>query len=77
MARAALEWGQEKLAEEAGVSRPTIVDFERGARSPMLQNLQALRRTFEGAGLIFVEQNGGGHGVRFRDRTDEEGDAEQ
>lgn len=53
------------LAEKAGVSRPTVVDFEREARNPMRQNLEALRRCFEVAGLEFIDRNGHGRGVRF------------
>lgn len=65
-ARAMLGWSQDRLAEEAEVSKPTIADFEREARTPMLQNLQAMRRALESAGLEFIDENGGGVGVRFR-----------
>ena len=61
-----LAWKQEELAEKAGVSRPVVVDFERETRIPMPQNLVALRRAMEDAGLEFIEQDGGGRGVRFR-----------
>ena len=61
-----LAWKQEELAERAGVSRPVVVDFEKETRIPMPQNLAALRRAMEDAGLEFIEQNSGGRGVRFR-----------
>lgn len=65
-ARAMLEWSQEKLAEAAGVSRPTVKDFERGARTPHPNNLQAIRAALETAGVEFIAENGGGAGVRLR-----------
>lgn len=47
-----------------GAQKP-IVNFERDARSPMLQNLTAIRRAIEAAGLTLIGENGGGRGVRF------------
>ncbi|MFL6835084.1 MAG: helix-turn-helix transcriptional regulator, partial [Xanthobacteraceae bacterium] len=38
-ARAMLGWSQSQLAEAAGVSRATVVDFERGLRIPHRNNL--------------------------------------
>jgi DNA-binding XRE family transcriptional regulator len=64
-ARAMLGWTQGHLATVAGVAKATVVDFERNARSPMLQNLTAIRRAIEGAGMALIGENGGGRGVRF------------
>ncbi|NHO34507.1 helix-turn-helix domain-containing protein [Acetobacter fallax] len=61
-----LEWSQEKLADASGVSRPTIKDFERGARTPHPNNLAAIRTALESAGVEFIAENGGGAGVRLR-----------
>jgi len=69
-ARALLGWSQTILAEVAGVGRQTVVDFERGARTPYAQNLAALRSALEGAGIEFIAENGGGVGVRLRNRAD-------
>ena len=66
-ARAMLGISQTELAEAASVSRQTIVDFERGARTPYANNLSAIRKALEAAGVEFIPQNGGGHGVRLKD----------
>lgn len=55
------------LAAEAKVGKPTIVDFERDARSPHASTRLALRLAFEAAGIEFIDANGGGPGVRFRE----------
>jgi transcriptional regulator with XRE-family HTH domain len=59
-------WSQNQLSEAAKVSRQTVVDFERGARTPYPNNLTALRTALEAAGVIFVDENGEGPGVRLR-----------
>ncbi|WP_330999227.1 helix-turn-helix domain-containing protein [Oryzicola mucosus] len=64
-ARAMLGWSQDELAQAANVSRQTIADYERGARSPISNNLIAIRKAFEAAGLVFIAENGGGAGLRF------------
>jgi DNA-binding XRE family transcriptional regulator len=65
-ARAMIGWSQNQLSEAAKVSRQTVVDFERGARTPYPNNLTALRTALEAAGVIFVDENGEGPGVRLR-----------
>ena len=71
-ARAMLRWSAEKLAKEAGVSWPTIQRMEAadGVPSSISKNLQAVQRTLEDAGIVFIDENGGGVGVRLRDRRD-------
>lgn len=64
-ARGMLGISQTELAEAASVSRQTIVDFERGARTPYTNNLTAIRKALEAAGVEFIPQNGGGPGVRL------------
>lgn len=54
------------LAASANVARQTVVDFERGARTPYPNNLDAIRRALESAGVEFIPENGGGAGVRLR-----------
>ncbi|MGI4797886.1 MAG: hypothetical protein ACRYG8_28330 [Janthinobacterium lividum] len=44
----------------------TIVEFESGRRSPHANNLAAIRTALEAAGVEFIEQNGGGSGVRLK-----------
>ncbi len=63
-ARAMLGWSQSQLAEAARVSRPTVVDFERGARTPFPNNLAAIRAALEAASIEFT--NGNGPGVKLR-----------
>jgi transcriptional regulator with XRE-family HTH domain len=63
-ARGLLGWSQEKLAEESGVGRATIADFEAGKRAPYDRTIEQLRHALEAAGVEFT--NGGQPGVRIR-----------
>lgn len=56
---------QQALADAAGVSRMTVMDFEREARTPHPNNLAAIRAALEAAGIQFTAENGGGPGVRL------------
>ncbi|WP_345771456.1 helix-turn-helix transcriptional regulator [Brucella intermedia] len=67
-ARGLLDWSQTQLAEAANVSLSTVRDFEKGRRVPIANNLQAIRTALEAGGVIFIDQNGNGPGVRLRDR---------
>jgi DNA-binding XRE family transcriptional regulator len=62
-ARAWLNLSQATLAAKADVSTSTIRDFEAGRRVPHVNNLKAIRRALEGAGLCFAD-DGGWLGVR-------------
>jgi len=46
----------------------TLADFETEKRQPYDRTLADIRRTFEAAGLEFIPENGGGAGIRFRER---------
>jgi len=63
-----LGWGQRELAANANVAAKTIADFEMNARQPYDRTLEALRRTFEDAGLRFIDPEAGvtGEGVAFK-----------
>ena len=50
-ARALLAWSQQDLAKAAGVATSTVADFERGQRTPVANNAQAIRNALEGAGI--------------------------
>jgi len=66
-ARGLLGWSQDQLAEAAHVARATIANFETGKSQPVANNLAAIRSAFEGAGVVFIPENGGGDGVRMKD----------
>jgi transcriptional regulator with XRE-family HTH domain len=68
-ARALLGWSQTHLAERAKLSLPTVkrVETERGPRVSEDARL-ALQRALELGGIEFIDENGGGPGVRLRKR---------
>lgn len=55
-ARAMLEWSQETLAQEAGLSLATIYNLEKGHQS--LRSSQGIRKAFENKGFEFSGTNG-------------------
>ncbi len=67
MARAATGLGIRELADASKVSADTIVRFERGDELRP-RTVDAIRAALEAAGVEFIEENGGGPGVRLRQR---------
>ena len=67
--RALVDWTQDQLASAASVSKKTLADFEKGNRTPYDRTLLDIERALETAGVEFTPENGGGAGVRFRDRA--------
>jgi transcriptional regulator with XRE-family HTH domain len=65
-ARALLAWSQDDLSVKARISKTTLALFEIGERNPYARTLAALRRSLERAGVVFIDQNGGGPGVRLK-----------
>ncbi|WP_205944885.1 helix-turn-helix domain-containing protein [Pelagibius litoralis] len=65
-----IDMSRDKLAKAAGVAPRTLADFETGTRKPLKNNLLAIQAALEAAGVVFIEENGGGAGVRLRDRAD-------
>jgi transcriptional regulator with XRE-family HTH domain len=59
-----LDMTQIELAAGASVSKNTIVDFEKGRRTPVPNNLAAIQRVLEEAGVEFT--NGDAPGLRLR-----------
>ena len=68
-ARALLRWSQTELAKAADVSRVTLAGFESEGRCLRTGTLADIRRVLEAAGVIFIEENGEGPGVRLRKVT--------
>ena len=66
-ARALLGWSQTELASRAGLSLPTVKRVE-GDFGPHVteQTRVKLKRALENAGIEFIDENGGGPGVRLR-----------
>lgn len=65
-ARALLNMEQSQLSEASGIARATVIDFEKGERSPRSATVEAIRAALEAAGVEFIPENGGGAGVRLR-----------
>lgn len=65
-ARAWLDWSQDDLAQRAKVSLSTIRDFEKGRRTPIANNLDAIHRVFEASGVIFENTGGIATGISVR-----------
>jgi transcriptional regulator with XRE-family HTH domain len=65
-ARGLVGWSQADLAEQSGLSRATINRAETGAASA--DALAAMQAALEKAGVLFLEENGDGAGVRLRKR---------
>jgi hypothetical protein len=67
-ARALLRWSALELAEASKVGVATIrrVEVVDGEIPVTLANEAALRRALESAGVEFIDENGGGPGVRLK-----------
>jgi transcriptional regulator with XRE-family HTH domain len=68
-ARGLLGWSQSKLAARARLSLPTVKRLEAGFGPRVSDEARGrLQSALEAAGIDFIEENGGGLGVRFRVR---------
>jgi transcriptional regulator with XRE-family HTH domain len=69
-ARALIRWSAEELARQSAVGVTTIrrAELTESETSMTAANDQAVRRALEAAGVEFIDQNGGGPGVRLRKR---------
>jgi predicted transcriptional regulator len=63
-----LEITQTQLAASAGLGLSTVVDFEKERRQVAPESVEAIRRALVRAGVEFIDENGGGPGVRLRNR---------
>ena len=66
MARTALSLTVRQAAELAGVSHETVVAIEAARTSVKPSTIERVRSALEAAGVIFVDENGEGPGVRLR-----------
>jgi DNA-binding XRE family transcriptional regulator len=66
MARAALNWTVRDLAEAAGLHRNTITNIEVGRYVGDPETLALIRGVLIREGVEFIDENGGGAGVRLR-----------
>jgi ribosome-binding protein aMBF1 (putative translation factor) len=69
-ARSLLAWSQEQLAAAADVSVPTIkrLEAQDGPLGGRNETGMKIRSALEIAGIEFIDENGGGPGVRLRKR---------
>jgi transcriptional regulator with XRE-family HTH domain len=70
-ARALLGWSQNDLAQKAGVSIPTIkrLEAEDGLLGGRSETGSKINTALQAAGVEFIDENGGGAGVRLRKRN--------
>ena len=68
MARAALNWSVRDLAGAAKLHRNTITNIETGKYQGDEATILAIEMVLKKAGIEFIEENGGGPGVRLRKR---------
>lgn len=68
-ARGLLGWSQSELAAHAGLSLPTVKRLEGGFGPHVSDDARAkMKKALELAGIEFIDENGGGPGVRLRKR---------
>jgi transcriptional regulator with XRE-family HTH domain len=68
-ARGLIGWSQTDLAERAGLSLPTVKRVEGDLGIRVSDDARGkLREALEAAGVEFIDENGGGAGVRLKKR---------
>lgn len=70
-ARALVEITVSKLAKRSAVDRHLIEAFELKRGKPDAATVAKLKRTLEALGALFIEENGGGVGVRLKHNRSE------
>ena len=65
-ARGLLDWSRDQLADSSGAAKRTIVRFEAADGETRETTCAAIRTALEAAGVEFIEENGGGPGVRLK-----------
>ncbi|MGE0503522.1 MAG: XRE family transcriptional regulator [Rhizobiaceae bacterium] len=65
-ARALVEITRGKLCIRSGIDETVIQDFERKLDKPDDRTIDALKTALEELGAVFIDENGGGIGVRLK-----------
>lgn len=65
-ARGLVSMTQTQLAKAAGLGQSTVIDFEKERRVVSEQAVDAIRTALESAGVVFLDPNGEGAGVRLK-----------
>ena len=67
-ARGILGWSQSDLSKASGVALSTVKRMEAGSGllRGIAQNVWKVQSSLEEAGVVFIDENGGGAGVRLR-----------
>jgi len=65
-ARALVEITIGKLANRSGIDRRAIEKFEQKLDEPTQEEVRTLRESLEDLGAVFIDENGGGAGVRLK-----------
>ena len=78
-ARALIRWRAEDLARASAVGVATIrrAELAEGVTAMTAPNDTAIRHALETAGVEFIDENGGGPGVRLRKRQRRKGQVSQ
>src|SRR5258707_3858835 len=71
MARGYLRWSAKELGNRAGVAESTIKRMEQDEGFPVARgaNIEAVYKALTDAGIVFLAENGGGVGVRLRNKS--------
>lgn len=65
-ARALIEWPREEVSRLSGVEVALIAEFEIKQADPGDAAKRRLRQALEDGGAVFIDENGGGVGVRLK-----------
>jgi transcriptional regulator with XRE-family HTH domain len=65
-ARALLDLDVADMVKRSGVPKAIISAYEKGGRLPQRQDIAALQLAFEEAGIVFLNDDGSGPGLRLR-----------
>lgn len=68
-ARGLVNWSVRELSERSGIHRNTITNVETGKSGGDENTVAAIRSALESAGVEFIDENGGGPGVRLKKKA--------